>query len=114
MNNDRKVIENSLYKIPVRNQHIKWISSNDSLILEVENSGFYNKLAQLIFKKPRISFIHLDKTGSFIWPIIDGEKNIYQLGHLVKNQFGDDCEPLFQRLIRYFQILEDYNFIYFK
>ena len=58
--------------------------------------------------------MHLDENGSFVWPIIDGEKNIIAIGESVKEKFGEKAEPLYERLAKFFQILESYNFITFK
>ena len=33
-------------------------------------------MAQKLLKKPKISYIHLDERGSFIWLKIDGEKMV--------------------------------------
>ena len=40
--------------------------------------------------------------------------NILSLGEAVKERFGEKCEPLYERLAKFFQILDSYNFIYFK
>ena len=32
----------------------------------------------------------------------------------VKEKFGDEAEPLYERLAKFFQILESYNFIMFR
>ena len=109
------VAENYLEKIPVHKDGLNWsINETGEVTLEIENKGFANKLFQLILKKPKVSFIHLDEMGNFIWPLIDGEKNIYHLGKLVKEHFGEKAEPLYERLAQYFHTLETYNFISFK
>ena len=36
--------------------------------------GFYHKIAQKIFRRPRVSDIKMDKYGSFVWHAIDDEK----------------------------------------
>lgn len=107
--------ENFLEKVPVLNQGIGWSKDeNGAVILEVENKGVFNRIAQILFKKPKISYIHLEEIGSFLWPIIDGEKDILTLGELVKEHFGEKAEPLYPRLTSYFEILENYKFITFK
>jgi len=73
-----------------------------------------NRIAQKLFRKPRISHIHLDEMGSFIWPLLDGERNIIKLGESVKEQFGEKANPLYERLAKYFQILDSYHFIEWK
>ena len=109
----KKVISrNYLNRIPIRNHTINYKSDEEGIVtLEVENKGFMNTLLQKLIKKPRTSFIHLDKTGSFVWPLIDGEKTIGDIATLVDEHFGEDSHPLYERLIKYFQILESYGFI---
>lgn len=107
--------ENYLEKIPVKNPKIVWtIDDNGAVTLQVENKGVANKIAQKLLKKPKISFIHLDENGSFIWPLIDGEKNIIEIGKLVEERFGEKANPLYERLVKFFQILVSYNFVEWK
>ncbi len=104
--------DNLLDFIPVRNEQIAFSTDqNGKVTLEIENKGLFNKIAQKFFKKPKISFIHLDDMGSFIWPLIDGQKNIHKIGELVKEHFGEEAEPLYERLCKYVKILESYGFI---
>ncbi len=106
---------NFLENIPLKHPDINWKSGEDGLItLEVENKGWANRVAQKLFGRPKISYVHLDEHGSFVWPLIDGEKDITEIGVSVKEHFGEKCEPLYERLARFFQILKSYNFITFK
>ncbi|MBQ6825767.1 MAG: PqqD family protein [Clostridia bacterium] len=106
--------ENFLEKKPIRNPEIAWETDDNGVItLKVENKGFFNKIAQKVFKKPKYSFIHLDEMGSFVWPFIDGERDIIAIGEEVKAHFGEKAEPLYERLAKYFQILESYGFVKF-
>ena len=110
----KKKQENYLEKIPVR-PDFKWTLNEEGLVtFEIENKGFFNKIAQKFFKRPKISYIHLDENGSFIWQIVDGEKNIIELGKDVKDHFGDKAEPLYERLSKFFQILDSYGYINWK
>ena len=102
---------NHIEKKPVRNPQINWREENGQVVLQLENKGAINRIFQLIFKKPKISYIHLEEIGSFVWPVLDGEKTIEELGVMVKEKFGDKAEPLYPRLVQYFKILESYNFI---
>ncbi len=112
----KKVMEeNYLERIPMRNPALVWSTDDDGkVILEINNTGFFNKLAQKFFKKPPVTYIHLDEIGSFVWPMLDHEKTIIALGVDVKKHFGEDAEPLYERLAKYFQILESYHFIIWK
>lgn len=105
------ISENYLENKPVR-ADLKWNKDQDGKVtLEIENTGFFNKIAQKFFKKPKISYVHLDEMGSFIWPMLDGDMDIIQLGEKVKEEFGEKAEPLYERLAKYIQILHSYNFI---
>ena len=108
------ISENYLEKIPVR-ADLKWKADDEGKVtLEIENKGFFNHIAQKFFKKPKISYVHLDETGSFVWPVIDGEKDIIEIGKLVEEKFGEKANPLYERLAQYFRILESYGFVKFK
>lgn len=99
----------------MRPDRIKWSADDEGIItLDIENTGVFNRVAQKFFKKPKVSHVHLDKMGSFVWPLLDGEKDIVSIGVLVKEHFGEEAEPLYERLAKYFQILDSYSFVEWK
>lgn len=106
--------ENYLERIPVHNEKYGWSEESGKVTVEIENKGAWNRIFQKLLKKPKISYIHLDDMGSFIWLQTDGERSILEIGEAVKERFGDEAEPLYERLSKYFQILNSYNFICFK
>lgn len=116
MKNKKQVIpENFLERIPVPNRLLKWQKDDDGRVeLLVENTGIFNRIAQKLFGKPEVTHVHLDKHGSFIWPLLDGERNIIELGSLVKEEFGEKAEPLYERLAEFFRILDSYHFVEWK
>jgi len=116
MKKKKEVIsQNYLEKVPFRPAHIKWSADENGIVtLDIENTGLMNRVAQKLFRKPKVSHIHLDEMGSFIWPHLDGEKNIIELGRLVEERFGEKANPLYERLAKYFHILDSYQFIEWK
>lgn len=105
---------NYLDLIPRRNEDLRWHRDlKERVILEIENTGIMNTIAQKVFGKPRFTKVHLDAQGTFIWPLIDGEKTVADIAALVKEEFGEKAEPLYPRIVKYFQIVESYNFIEF-
>ncbi len=115
MKKEKTKSENYLERKPTRPEHIKWSTDEEGIItLDIENTGVANRIAQKFFKKPKVSHIHLDKMGSFIWPLMDGEKDIVAIGVLVKAHFGEEAEPLYERLAKYFRILDSYSFVEWK
>ncbi len=102
--------ENFLEKKPVRAELI--FSEKEGIVtLEIENKNFFNKIAQKFFKKPKISYIYLDEMGSFIWPLLDGERDIIEIGKLVEEKFGEKANPLYERLAEYIKRLASYGFV---
>ncbi len=107
--------ENYLERKPIGKNGLNWSrDENGNVTLEMENKGVANKIMQKLIKKPKISYIHLDEMGSFIWPLMDGEKDILEIGKLVEEHFGEKANPLYERLSQYFKTLEKYNFIEYK
>ena len=107
--------QNYIEKIPKRNPNINWTTNEEGIVtLEIENKGIANRIAQKLLKKPKITYIHLDVNGSFIWPLIDGNSDIFTIGKSVKEHFGDEAEPLYERLSQFFRILHSYGFISYK
>ncbi len=106
--------DNYLDHIPLRSDN-KWETDRDgNVTIFVENKGVFNKIAQALLKKPKVSQIHLEQFGSYIFPLIDGEKSIYEIGQLVGEHFGDAAEPLYPRITQYFKMLSDYGFIEYR
>ena len=115
MKKENEPAQNYLDRVPVRKESIAWSVGNDGLVtLEVENKGLFNRIAQKLFKRPTISYIHLDENGSFIWQQIDGESDITEISKKVDGHFGGKAHPLYERLAKFFQILDNCNFIVWK
>ncbi len=108
------ISENYLERVPLCGSIAFSLDSEKNVTLEIINRGIFNRIAQTLFKKPKTSYVHLDALGSFVWQKIDGKKNIIEIGNEVKEHFGDEANPLYERLAKYFQILESYGFITFK
>ena len=113
--NKTGVSENYLERKPSRPEGISWSVDEKGIVtLDIENTGVFNRIAQKILKKPKVTHIHLDNTGSFVWPLLDGEKTIIELGKDVEAEFGEKANTLYERLAKYFQILDSYHFIEWK
>lgn len=112
---NKGISENYLERVPMPKGGLKWETDEKGIVtLLIENKGFFNKLAQKFFKKPRVTQIHLDENGSFVWPLMDGKRDIIQIGELVEEHFGDAANPLYERLAKFFQILDSYGFVEWK
>ncbi len=107
--------ENFLDYIPKRNALYQWeINPQKHVEVSVVNRGLYNRIAQIFFRRPKISRIELDDMGSFIWQEMDGHKTVYEIGAAVKSRFGKKAEPLYERLSEYIQTLRNSRFIVYE
>ena len=108
----KKKNENFLDYIPKHNSLFPYKENeNGNIEITRKNKGLFNRIAQLFFGRPKASQIELDAFGSFIWKQIDGEKDVYQIGKQVKEQFGEKAEPLYERLTEFLHILRKNDFI---
>ena len=69
--------QNYLDFVPVKNPDIEYHTDDSGIVtLLIEWKGFYHRIAQKFFHRPRISEIRLDDYGSFVWLSIDGVKDV--------------------------------------
>lgn len=113
MNKKKESEINYVEKIPKILKE-NWTVLEDGIVeITVENTGFYNTLAQKLFKKPRYSFIKLDANGSSVWKQIDGKKTIYEIGQILEKEQKEAGTQLYERLCTYCKILENNKYIIF-
>ncbi len=111
----KKKDNNYLDLVPVRNPRNSWDADADgSVTIHMVPRGFYAAIAQKFFHTPRVRHIRLDEYGSFLWKHIHGQRNVEDLAKGMKAQFGDGAEPLYDRLVKYMQILRNNRFILFR
>jgi len=104
--------DNFLDFIPKKSLKVKWQQREEGLIrLIVPRDSLMDRIVRKIFFTPEAFKIDLDALGSFVWRQIDGEKTIYEIGQLVKEEFKEEAEPLYERLIQFMNILKNNNFI---
>lgn len=108
----------ALYKtyVPVRSEKLDGWDKDDAqkVTLRIENKGLMKTISQKLLKKPRISYVHLDELGSFIWLLCDGQNDIGFIAEKLHKSFGKKAEPLYDRLLKFFEIMESYDFISYK
>jgi hypothetical protein len=104
--------KNYLDFIPVINESLKWEKEDDGEVIVLQrHTGFFDRIAQKYFNRPEYSHIHMDEFGSFVWLQIDGRKSVYEIGKAVRDEFGEDAEPLYERLSQFINTLEGLKYI---
>lgn len=112
MNKKNRQPKNLLDHVPCHAVDLEWqTEENGTVTLLVKNKGLFNRIAQKLFKKPPISYVHLDEMGSVVWPLIDGKSTVFAIGEQLKAQLGEAAEPLYERLAQFLNILKSYDFI---
>ncbi|MBQ1326655.1 MAG: PqqD family protein [Eubacterium sp.] len=79
--------------------------------IKVENKGFYNRIAQKFFHKPKYSFIDLDQYGSTLWLLLDGKKDVAALVKEMKEEFPKEADTMQDRVIRFIATLVHNDYI---
>ncbi len=108
----KKVSANYFESVPVRSEDRPWRVTEDGMVeVDVENKGFYNTIAQKLFRKPRISHIALDAHGSAIWQNIDGKNTVMDIIKIMERDFPNDDGRMLDRVVTFLATLQTNGFI---
>lgn len=107
--------DNFLDYIPKHNALYHYRTNEKGFVeVEMHNKGLFNRIAQIFFKRPKVSWIELEGMGTFIWNQIDGKRDVYEIGKLLKEAYGEEAEPLYERLCTYIKSLHNSSFIVYE
>ncbi|MBO5483328.1 MAG: PqqD family protein [Spirochaetaceae bacterium] len=90
---------------------ISWKEEENLVILDVENKGFFNRIAQKFFGQPKISHISLDKYGSTLWQLLDGENTVFQIVKKMEEAFPTEKDKMLNRVITFLHNLQVNKYI---
>lgn len=111
----KKKADNFLDYIPKHNALYEYRTNDGGQIeIQVHHKGLFNRIAQIFFKRPKISWIELPGMGTFIWNQIDGNRNVYEIGQLLKEAYGQEAEPLYERLCTFIKSLHNNCYIVYE
>ncbi len=110
----KRVSKNYMDSVFVPSSKIKWTEEDGNVVLDVPNTGFFNKLAQAFFHKPKVSHITLDKYGSKLWLLLDGKNSVYDVVNAMKESFPQEQERMLDRVIIFFHTLQVNRYIIFQ
>ena len=107
-----KKTDNYLDLIPIRSEKYAWEENKEGIVrIIIPRDKILDKIVRAFFKTPTSMKIDLDSYGSSVWKTIDGYRNVGEIGNLMKKEFGDDIEPLYERLGTYLNLLRNNKFI---
>ena len=112
----QKISKNYMDSIFVHKPTLQWhTTENESkkqiVVLDVENTGFFNKIAQKFFHRPKVSHIWLDEYGSTLWQLLDGKNSVFDVVNLMKEKFPSETDKMLNRVISFFHTLQVNKFI---
>lgn len=103
--------DNFLELIPIRYKEQEWLEKDGLVQIIIPRNGIIEKMVRPIFKTPKTMKIDLDKLGSCVWKSIDGTRTVGDIGDIVRAEFREDAEPVYERLATYINILRNNKFI---
>lgn len=107
--------DNYLNYIPTRVDTFSWDTDDSGAVtIYIENKKIFQRITQKLLGKPKVSQIHLEQYGSFIWQQIDGTRSVMDIAELADNEFGEEIHPLYERIASYFSMLERSGFVIMK
>lgn len=109
-NKNGKKETNLLELVPSRVSDWK---DNDEGLVTLILPKFKSKIGRVfasMLKNPMYE-VKLDPIGAFLWRECDGEKNIYDISQNMVKEFGDDIEPVYERIKIFINMLKNLHAI---
>lgn len=112
MSKKKKINRNYLDTVFVPGPKLDWSLRDDGIVeIHIENKGFYNRIAQKFFKRPKVSHIALDKYGTLLWKKLDGENTVFDLVEYMKEQFQEEEDRMLDRTVTFMYTLQKSRFV---
>jgi len=103
---------NRFLRFSIRNEPLETVASKDpgaAGTVTIMVPRFKGALGQGFCRVFRVApwiNVNLDAYGSLVWTAIDGKRTVRDLGDELKEQFGEEVEPLYWRLAEFLSLLE--------
>ena len=110
----KHVSKNFMDSVFVPSEKISWNQKDGSVILDIPNTGFFNKQAQAFFHKPKIRHITWDKYGSTLWLLLDGKNSVFDVVNAMKKAFPQEQDRMLDRVVTFFYTLQTNKYISIK
>jgi hypothetical protein len=111
----KKETKNILDMVPHR--IYEWEEDEKKGIVIVKMPRFRSRLGKKFcsaIKKDQTYNVKLDEKNSFIWKLCDGKRSVREISESVLDKYGDDVEPVYQRVGELFHIMESNRLITYK
>ncbi|MDV3104239.1 PqqD family protein [Thermococcus waiotapuensis] len=105
-------MEEYLNLVPVRNGKVQLRKVEGKYYLLIPMESKLDFLARKLHGDYRR--IELDEVGAYIWELCDGRKTVAEIGKALKARFGEEVEPLYERLVTFLLELRKRYLVGFK
>ncbi|MCD6309511.1 MAG: PqqD family protein [Candidatus Eremiobacteraeota bacterium] len=103
--------DNFLLICPKRNTDISWNEKENKISLKKTNARLLDKFLGRFMKIPEMTTIDLDRFGSAVWKMCDGNNTIKDIGDHLERKFGDNIKPTYPRLVEFIILLHSENLV---
>ena len=107
--------QNLLDLVPVHN--IPWQVNAETNLIEILKPKFENILLKKYLlprlKSPNFK-VNLDEYGTNVWHLIDGNRTVIQISDRLRELFGEQVEPVYERVGQFMISLKKSKFITYK
>ncbi len=69
------------------------------------HKGFFNRIAQIFYKRPKVSTIKLDQLGSSVWSLIDGKNTVYDIVVKMQEMYPEQ-DRMLDRVITFLHTMQ--------
>lgn len=112
MEKKKKLPPNYMDTIFLPSAGLHWTQRKDGIIvLDMVNKGFFHKIAQKFFHKPKVSHIALDEYGTKLWLALDGQKTVYEVVKAMEDAFPNETDRMLDRVVTFLRTLQVNHFI---
>ncbi|MBR1741598.1 MAG: PqqD family protein [Lachnospiraceae bacterium] len=112
MKKAQKLQKNYLDFIFIPEPELAWTKREDGIVvLDMVHQGFFHRIAQKFFHKPRVSHIALDKYGTALWLAMDETHTVSELVAHMEDTFPEERERMLDRSVTFLNTLQMHHFI---
>jgi hypothetical protein len=80
-------------------------------LVQKQDHKIQNFFRKLKVKIPQESYMTLDEYASFVFKLIDGQRTVKEIGETLYDQYGEQANPLYERLLVFLNHLESTLYI---
>ncbi|MGA1793760.1 MAG: PqqD family protein [Thermoplasmatota archaeon] len=101
-------IENLLDKVIIKAEGVR--ADGEFLLVPLYTSDRGKRIARFLRLKTNRR-IKLDRYGWGVWKLIDGKRDVREIGRKLSSRFGNDVDPLYPRLAKFLAYIQNLDLI---